>query len=431
MTDGVGADRSHEVVREWLRTFGPMTGPGPVAGSASCPVLDWAASGGMALTGHAEEAPLVSPTPAYRLLAEVCRTLATMTGLAGAEVRADAAEILAGRAGLLGLRRSGRASAGGATRLLRAGDGWCAITLSRQDDLDAVPAILRADAVSDPWTALAEAASRWTPSELAERAQLLGVPGAALPRRPVAGVPWRVRRIAGPANRQRLSGARVVDLSAMWAGPLCARLLGCAGAHVVKVESTHRPDGARRGDPRFFDWLHHGHETVTVDFRSDEGRRVLAGLLDTADVVIEASRPRALAGLGLAPGTRPHRDGQVWLSITGYGRDEPERVAFGDDAAVAGGLVGRDQHGDPVFCADAVADPLSGVCAALAVTGAVLAGGGLLLDLSMCATAAAFATAPAVANAPHPVRRAGDGWVVACPAEGRDQAVLLPRPVAC
>ena len=57
-------------------------------------------------------------------------------------------------------------------------------------------------------------------------------------------------------------------------------------------------------------------------------------------MVIEASRPRALAQLGLAPEMIPHRDGQVWLSITGYGRAAPERAAFGDDAAVAGGLVG-------------------------------------------------------------------------------------------
>ena len=52
----------------------------------------------------------------------------------------------------------------------------------------------------------------------------------------------------------------------------------------------------------------------------------------------------------------------VWVSITGYGRDGPaaQRVAFGDDAAVAGGLIGGDRT-DPVFCADAVADPLAGL----------------------------------------------------------------------
>ncbi len=126
----------------------------------------------------------------------------------------------------------------------------------------------------------------------------------------------------------------------MWAGPLCARLLGLAGADVIKVESPGRPDGARSGNREFFDWLHAGHRTLAADFGTREGRAALAALLRTADVVIEASRPRALAAAGLAPGMIPHPDGQVWLSITGYGLRAPDLVAFGDDAAVAGGLVG-------------------------------------------------------------------------------------------
>ncbi len=58
-------------------------------------------------------------------------------------IAVDAASLLAGRAGLLGLTRGGRVSAGGATRLLAARDGWCAITLSRPDDVAAVPALLQ------------------------------------------------------------------------------------------------------------------------------------------------------------------------------------------------------------------------------------------------------------------------------------------------
>ena len=57
----------------------------------------------------------------------------------------DAAALLTGRAAQLGLTRGGRVSAGGATRLLPTRDGWCAITLSRPDDVDAVPALLERD----------------------------------------------------------------------------------------------------------------------------------------------------------------------------------------------------------------------------------------------------------------------------------------------
>ena len=119
-----------------------------------------------------------------------------------------------------------------------------------------------------------------------------------------------------------------------------------------------------------------------TDFHTESGRAVLAALLAAADVVIEASSPacwRTWASPPRRSGTGTARSGS---SITGYGRGEPGRVAFGDDAAVAGGLVGWDA-GDPVFCADAIADPLTGVYGALAVAHSVAAGGGQLIDLSM------------------------------------------------
>ncbi|MFE9320881.1 CoA transferase [Nocardia sp. NPDC052278] len=469
----------------------------PVETQPECAALAWAASGAMDLTGRPDGAPAVSPAAAYGLLLETTGALARITAQIGSEVRADPGLLLAGRAGLLNLRRGGRQTAGGAGRLLRTSDGWCAITLSRQDDIDSVPAILGMDSVADdPWETLTTAARAWTATDLADRAQLLGVPAAALlaaadpaavvpadalsaapppaaalpvdadpaaalsaaghpfdalpvDAHPSTGVPddaahtvagssaapsatpgpqcpWQTSRIAEPVVGARLDGAVVVDLSSMWAGPLCAHLLGRAGARVIKVESTRRPDGARRGDPRFFDWLHGGHEQIAVDFHTAAGRETLRELVSTADVVIEASRPRAMAQLGLAPGERVHRDGQVWLSLTGYGRAEPMRVAFGDDAAVAGGLVGWDA-GEPVFCGDAIADPLTGICAALAVCCAVLGGGGQLIDLSMRATAAAFASAPALTHGPHRVLADGADWVVECPHYGRSQRVLRPR----
>lgn len=311
---------------------------------------------------------------------------------------------------------------------------------------------------AEAWLALESAARAVSAEALAASAQLLGVPAAALPSTPPgasesggawpwAAVPWLTTRIAAPSPAARLAGAVVADLSSMWAGPLCAHLLGLAGAKVIKVESPSRPDGARSGDPRFYDWLHAGHHSAAIDFRTESGRAALAALLDVADVVIESSRPRALASLGLAPGMVRHRDGQVWLSITGYGSGDPGLVAFGDDAAVAGGLVGRGDDA-PVFCADAIADPLTGVCGALAVASSIAAGGGHLIDLPMRATAATFAAAPVPDHGPHEVRRGdtgdtgdagsadgtgaagsadGTGWRVTCPHLGLEQAVSPPR----
>jgi CoA-transferase family III len=389
----------------------------------------------MALTGPRDGSPVVSPAPVLAMLRAVSGQFAEATAQTGSVVRADPAELLTGRAALAGFTRQGRVSAGGASRLLRTADGWCAVTLSRPDDAAAVPAIL--GALGDPateggdaWEALEAGARRHSAEALAAAAQLLGVPAAALPRdspdrRTDPWPPWRVSRIAAPSPAARLAGAVVADLSSMWAGPLCARLLGLAGADVIKVETPDRPDGARAGDREFFGWLHAGQRSLLADFTTEAGRATLARLLSAADVVIEASRPRALANLGLAPESIPHRDGQVWLSITGYGRATPERVAFGDDAAVAGGLVGwAAGDADPVFCADAIADPLTGVCGALAVATSLAAGGGQLIDLAMRSVAASFAAAHELDHGPHEVRPDG---TVTCPLLDRAQPVLPPR----
>ncbi|WP_280384580.1 CoA transferase [Nocardia wallacei] len=381
----------------------------------------------MDLTGLADGPPVLTPAPAFGLLGEVGRVFGEVTARIGERVEIDPAMVLSRRRPGDQRRRGGQRSVGGSSRLLRTADGWCAVTLSRAEDLDAVPAIVGEREGGDPWAVLETAAARWPAVRLAERAQLLGVPAAALPTILRRRMPWRGKRIGDAVAGRGLGDCVVVDLSSLWAGPLCARLLGRAGARIIKVESVHRPDAARSA-PEFFEWLHDGHEFVTIDFRTDAGRRELAMLIDSADIVIEASRPRALDQLGLGSDSRPHRPGRIWLSLTGYGRDHPMRVAFGDDAAVAGGLVGR-HDGQPVFCADALADPLTGVCAALATATAVDAGGGLLLDLSMRDTTAAFATAPALSHGPHRLTRYGpDDWAVTCDHLEHTQHVL-PQPI--
>ncbi|MGZ6780782.1 MAG: CoA transferase, partial [Mycobacterium sp.] len=195
------------------------------------------------------------------------------TGL-GATVQVDADEIITGRAALLGLVPAGRISAGGSTRLLSTRDGWCALTLSRADDVDTVPALLElAEPPDDPWAALAAAAAERAADEFVARARLLDLPAAVLGE--VGAARPRVA-VTGQRARRQVSELLVVDLSSMWAGPLCGHLLATAGATVVKVESDGRPDGTRRGDPRFFDWMNASKLSYAVDF----GGHALRSLLE-------------------------------------------------------------------------------------------------------------------------------------------------------
>ena len=356
-------------------------------------VAQWGSSGLAYLTGLSDGPPDFSR-------ANILDRAEHIAAAAGAQT--SAAALLTGRAGLLGLTRAGQVSAGGATRLLAARDGWCAVTLSRPDDVAAVPALLLADDVpADPWQVLQRWAATRPETEITERASLLDIPVATLGE--TAAAPARIRQAGSRSSPRGPAGLVVADLSSMWAGPLCGHLLACAGAMVVKVESPRRPDGTRSGNRAFFDWMNGAKLAYCVDFdrQADELRELLA----VSDVVIEGSRPAALARRRLGPDDVAPRAGRVWLRISGHD-EHSGRPAFGDDAAVAGGLVGSGLGAGfdgPVFCGDAIADPLTGLEATLAVIGSLGRGGGEMIHVSMAAVAATYAALPMAASAaPHP-----------------------------
>ncbi|MET0904140.1 MAG: CoA transferase [Acidimicrobiales bacterium] len=364
----------------------------------------WAASGAMSLTGRVGQEPLGPPVGLVGRLAALGRELRDAAQAVGGQLDVDPLALLGERAAIAGLHRRGSTSVGGATRLIASGDTWIAVSLARPDDVALVPAWLELESASDdPWTDIAAAARTRPPSDLVARARWLGLPAAVLGEAAATGrAPVRRERLGAAPVSASLEGATVVELGSLWAGPLCGSLLQMAGAMVVKVESTHRPDGARRGPRGFFDLLNAGKRSLSLDLSSGAGARALALVIARADVVIEASRPRALEQLGVRAVDVVSGGGpRVWVSITGHGRLAPgaDWVAFGDDAAVAGGLVARDEQG-PAFCADAVADPISGVVAAGEALQALAAGGRWLLDVSLSAVAAAAAGATRVVTRP-------------------------------
>jgi crotonobetainyl-CoA:carnitine CoA-transferase CaiB-like acyl-CoA transferase len=358
------------------------------------PDLEWARSGAMALTGFADGPPLLAPAPLAARARDVVRALgeiARASRLPGAAALdgIDGGALLGERAACAGFTRRGQISPGGACRLIRCADAWIAVNLARADDVALVAAWLEENVTAEPFELIAVRARTRAAGELVDRARLLGMPVAHVAAPPQSAPPWlripeRGARAASRVPRPPL----VLDLSSLWAGPLAAHLLAAAGARVVKVESTRRADGARYGPARFYDLLNAGKQSVALDFRATEGCRLLHALVARADVVIESSRPRALAQLGIdAAGLVRTCPGLVWVSITGYGRAEPMAswAAFGDDAAAASGLVLAmgARAGAPVFCADAIADPLTGMHAALAALAAWRDGQSVLLDVAL------------------------------------------------
>lgn len=381
-------------------------------------LASWAASGAMALTGPADGAPLCEPAGLVSAMLAAAHDVAEQTAAVGRRVDIDGPAMLGERAAIAGLHRNGATSVGGAARFVRAADGWIVLNLPRPSDVEALPALVRADIDPGDWEAVRAALATQTSDDIIEQAGWLGLAVAA-PRgdgQPVA--PGRELSLGGP--RTPTARPLVVDLSSLWAGPLAASLLGEAGARVIKVEGRGRSDGARHGPAAFFDLLNHNKECVTVDFNDREDRRFLRRLLISADLVIEASRPRVMDQLAIDP-AQFALSGVSWLSLTAHGRtgDDAMRVGFGDDAAVAGGLWVDGET--PCFVADAVADPIAGVA------GAALGAELLAKDRSAVVEvplrrAAAWARRAPLEGA---VIAAGDEWAVV--ADGEQIPVAAPR----
>ena len=366
-----------------------------VTASPTTSAQDWAGSGAMAITGERGSTVVrVDGAPAT-LARAAALAFELLTG-----VSVDGPGLLGERAAVLGLSGGGRVSAGGGSRVLAADQGWWALNLARDHDLVAALVESETELRAGPvWAAVEEWSSRQDASAAVARARLLGLAAGRLGETPAPPAPWRVAD--APAHKRTVRPRPlVVNLGALWAAPLTGHLLGLAGAQIVDVESARRPDPGRVSTPEFYRLLHGGHELLRIDF---DQPGTLSRLLADADIVIEASRPRALLALGVNAGAIM-ADGRArtWLRITGHRAGN--RIAFGDDAAVAGGLVAWTEA-VPVFAGDAIADPLTGQLGALAIVAHYSRSRAAIIDIAL-AVVAAYARSLAPDGLPRPRSRA-------------------------
>jgi len=309
------------------------------------------------------------------MIAALHEVLRERLALLPTAARLEPAELLA-RDAPGGLAPPDRRSANRHCRLIEAAEGWFALNLAREDDRELIPALTGCDPGADVWEAVAAAARSEQAEDFAARAIELQLPVAS----PGEAAPLPLESRCAASR----SGLRVLDLSALWAGPLCAGLLARVGAEVTRIESTTRPDPTPLASPKLDAMLNGGKRRVALDLTD---REALLALVRTSDVLISSARAPALARLGLDPGALlAERRDFVWIAITAHGWDS-DRVGFGDDCAVAGGLVGEG----PRFLGDALADPLTGLEAALAALRRVALGKGGLIDLPLARVAASYA----------------------------------------
>lgn len=178
-----------------------------------------------------------------------------------------------------------------------------------------------------------------------------------------------------------LKGVKVIELGGFIAGPYAASLFAQFGAEVIKVEPPGEGDPLRRwrklhnGTSLWWYAISRNKKSITLNLKSDEGRRILRALVEKADVVVENFRPGTLEawGLGWEELSRLN-PGLVLVRISGYGQTGPyrDRPGFGAIAEAIGGL--RYVTGYPDRAPVRVGVSLGDTLAALyAVIGALVA----------------------------------------------------------
>ena len=186
-----------------------------------------------------------------------------------------------------------------------------------------------------------------------------------------------------PSDALPLSGLRIVDFTAFWAGPAATHSLAAFGADVIKIESIQRPDGIRySGGMRTdvddwweYGWVFHAMNTnkrsVTLDLQSGEGLRLVKERVSRADAVVENFSPRVMEQFGLGADVLLEMNPRLTVmrmpafGLTGPWRD---RVGFAPTMEQIAGLawVTGLPDGPPVAPRGAC-DPLAGAHAAFAL----------------------------------------------------------------
>ncbi|WP_186113409.1 CaiB/BaiF CoA-transferase family protein [Burkholderia gladioli] len=147
-----------------------------------------------------------------------------------------------------------------------------------------------------------------------------------------------------------LAGVKVLEFGTLIAGPFAARLFAEFGADVIKVEDPNGGDPLRKwrklypeasGTSLWWAVQARNKKSVTLNLKTDEGRRIAQQLASQADIVIENFRPGLLEKLGLGYEVlSADNPGLVMVRLSGYGQSGPyrDRPGFGAIAESMGGL---------------------------------------------------------------------------------------------
>lgn len=180
-----------------------------------------------------------------------------------------------------------------------------------------------------------------------------------------------------------LEGVRVLDLSRVFAGPLCGQVLADFGAEVIKVEHPGRGDDTRDWGMRightettYYNSMNRNKRSITVDLQTPEGRQLIHDLVPQFNVVVQNFKTGGADKLGLGYAQlKALKPDLIYCSVAGYNSGGPEASRPGYDLVIQGeaGLmaINGEAGQDPLKFGVAVVDMMTGMYAAQAVLAAL------------------------------------------------------------
>ncbi|MEK6983250.1 MAG: CaiB/BaiF CoA-transferase family protein [Nanoarchaeota archaeon] len=196
-----------------------------------------------------------------------------------------------------------------------------------------------------------------------------------------------------------LKGVKVLDMSNLLPGPMCSLFLADLGAEVIKIENLDgdpmRGLGSIKSQSPYFKSLNRNKKSMTLNLKTDYGKRIFMQLANDADVIIEGFRPGKIDSLGIGyKDVKKINPEVIYCSITGYGQSGPYRDKAGHDlnyAALSGllELIARKPHVPGIQ----IADVGSSLIAAFSIVASLyyrkMSGKGNYIDVSvLCGTLA-------------------------------------------
>lgn len=195
-----------------------------------------------------------------------------------------------------------------------------------------------------------------------------------------------------------LNDVIVLDLTRVLAGPYCTMMLADFGANVIKIEIPGKGDDTRayapfkNGESLYYANVNRNKKGITLNLKSEKGKKLFLDMVKKADVVVENYRPGVMDKLGLGYDVlKEVNDRIIYAAVSGFGCYGPysQRPGYDIIAQATGGLMSitGEEGGQPLRVGNAMGDVLGGMNLTIGILTALhartITGKGQRVDVSL------------------------------------------------